>query len=74
MGKIEIKQESDKMVDLAFESGSTEELNKCLASPYYYAMNYLTLNGKPFKTNLTEEEYNERFKFLANGYYNKTCG
>jgi len=41
----------------------SDEFNKCLASPYYFATTYLTIKDKsgivmPFKTRLTEEEFN----------------
>ena len=44
-----------------------EELQKCNKSPYYFATNYLTRDGKPFTTNLTENEFNRRFKELEKG-------
>lgn len=44
-----------------------EEERKCIASPYYFATNYLTLNGKPFITLMTEEEFNEMCKNLETG-------
>lgn len=36
-----------------------EELEKCKNSPYYFFMNYCTINGKPAKTSLNEEEFNK---------------
>jgi len=36
-----------------------EEYYKCLNSPYYYATKYLLVDGKPFTTNYTEEEFNK---------------
>jgi hypothetical protein len=44
-----------------------EEVKKCIESPYYYAMKYLTVNGQPFTTPLTEEEFNKEFKGLGIG-------
>lgn len=34
------------------------EHEKCKNSPYYFAMKYMTINGKPFTTNLTEHQFN----------------
>lgn len=36
-----------------------EELDKCKKSPYYFFMNYCTINGKPAKTSLSEEDFNK---------------
>jgi len=41
---------------------SLEEQEKCSASPYYFATKYLTMNGKPFTTRLSEEEFNKWFE------------
>lgn len=51
-----------------------KELNKCKASPYYFATKYLNINGKPFETNYTEKEFNELF-FIMEGTkkYDKKC-
>jgi len=51
-----------------------EEFNKCKESPYYFATKYLKINGKPFETNYTEEEFNELF-FIMEGTkkYDKNC-
>lgn len=38
------------------------EIEKCQKSPYYFATTYLTVNGKPFKTHLSEESFN---KYIA---------
>ena len=35
------------------------EMEKCKSSPYYFFINYYTINGKPAKTNLTEKEFND---------------
>lgn len=37
------------------------EMEKCKASPYYFYTKYVLVDGKPFTTNLTEEEFNEEF-------------
>jgi len=39
-----------------------EEYNKCRNSPYYFMTKYMTVNGKPFTTELTEEEFNKKVK------------
>ena len=41
----------------------SEEFDKCLKSPYYFATKYLTIKDKsgivlPFKTGLSEEDFN----------------
>lgn len=46
-----------------------QEYEKCKTNPYYYATKYLTINGKPFTTLLTEEQFNNEFKSLQNGTY-----
>jgi hypothetical protein len=51
------------------EEEQQAEWEKCVASPYYFATKYLTLEGKPFTTQLTEVEYNRRFAELQNGTY-----
>lgn len=38
-----------------------QELHKCKINPYYYATKYLTVNGQPFTTRLTETEFNDEF-------------
>jgi len=47
------------------------ELEKCKNSPYYFATNYMTCNGKPFTTHLTEEEFNNVFHYYFNKRRNK---
>lgn len=39
-----------------------EEYNNCIKSPYYFATKYLTVNGRPFTTRLSEEEFNQYYK------------
>jgi hypothetical protein len=41
------------------------EIIKCKDSPYYFATKYLTVNGKPYTTHLTEEQYNTQFHNLT---------
>ena len=38
------------------------EYKKCIASPYYFAKNFMKVNGQEFKTLLSEEEFNKQFK------------
>ncbi len=47
--------------DLHDELNRFDEVQKCKASPYYYATTYLLINGKRFTTLLTEDEFNEQF-------------
>lgn len=37
------------------------ELEKCINSPYHFVVNYLTINGERFTTNLSEDEFNNKF-------------
>lgn len=41
-----------------FKEYMLRELEKCKENPYYFATKYLTINGKPYTTVLTEEEFN----------------
>jgi len=41
-----------------------EKMQKCIDSPYYFATKYLTLYNIPFKTSLTEEQFNNAIKSL----------
>ena len=36
-----------------------QELHKCKISPYYYYTKYMTANGKPCTTRLSEQEFND---------------
>jgi len=36
------------------------ELEKCKKSPYYFFTKYWMVNGEPFTTPLTEEEFNKK--------------
>lgn len=54
--------------------GNEEEIKKCKESPYYYATKYLSVNGKPFKTRLTEEEFNREFFKLEGTWVDKPKG
>jgi hypothetical protein len=38
-----------------------EELEKCLKSPYYFATTYAKVSGKPFITDLSEDDFNRFF-------------
>jgi hypothetical protein len=44
------------------------ELKKCMESPYYYMTSYVIIDGKPFITCLTEEEFNKFFNRFANNH------
>ncbi len=44
---------------------NNEEFEKCKKSPYYFAINYIKVGGKPFFTRLTEKEFNEQFNRLT---------
>lgn len=41
-----------------------EEIEKCRSNPYYFATKYLTVDGKPFTTLMTEREFNKDFFIL----------
>jgi len=41
-----------------------EEIEACNKSPYYYCTKYLTVDGKPFTTMLSEEEFNDYFNSI----------
>ena len=36
-----------------------EEIEKCQNDPHYYATKYLTVNGQPFTTGFTKDEFND---------------
>lgn len=40
------------------------EYCKIKASPYYFATNYLKVNGEPFRTIFNEKEFNQLFNNL----------
>lgn len=42
-----------------------KKVEKCKASPYYFAVNYFTVNGEPFKASLNERDFNRMFKELS---------
>lgn len=46
---------------------STEEINKCKSSPYYFATNYLIIAGKKFTTMANEDEFNKLFNNIEEG-------
>ena len=41
---------------------NNEEFEKCKTNLYYFATKYLTVNKKPFITQLSEKEFNKQFK------------
>ena len=41
------------------------EFKKCKSSPYYFMKKYWKVNGKAFKTSLSEEEFNNQFKKVS---------
>ena len=41
------------------------ELERCKSSPYYFYTHYIKINGKKATTNLSEKEFNERFKKIT---------
>lgn len=40
----------------------SEELRKCIESPYYFATTYLIVNGKKFTTTMSQEQFDWVFK------------
>lgn len=48
------------------------EIIKCRENPYYFATKYLTVNGKPFTTLLTEQEFNKQVKDYLKDRVNET--
>ena len=44
-----------------------QEIEKIKKSPYYFATTYLKVDGKPYRTVLTEEEFNKHFKYIQGG-------
>ncbi len=58
LGRAKLSENSEPIPK---EPDWKEEIEKCKASPYYYATNYLTVNGKKYQTTLSEEEYNAYF-------------
>lgn len=60
---------SSSLCNICIEQNN-KEFEKCKTNPYYFATTYLTINGKPFTTILTEEEFNKQFKYLKNGIKN----
>lgn len=43
-----------------------EEMEKCKANPYYFFTKYITINGKPATTLLSEDQFNEIFLKIQN--------
>lgn len=48
-----------------YKEVSQEEMQKCKDNPYYYFTTYITINGEPATTNLTEEQFNKQFRELT---------
>ena len=45
------------MTDLTiYDEETFQEIKKCKESPYYFATNYLVIDGRKFKTILTEKQ------------------
>ncbi len=44
-----------------------EELKKCQESSYYFVTKYLVVDGKRFKTLLTEKQFNELAERVVSG-------
>lgn len=44
---------------MVMKDGDELEYDKCKDSPYYFATKYLVVNGKPFTTRYTEDEFNK---------------
>lgn len=42
-----------------YDSQTFEEIKKCQESPYYFAINYLIVDGRKFSTTLSEKQFNE---------------
>ena len=56
------------MTDLTiYDEETFQEIKKCKESPYYFATNYLVVDGRKFKTVLTEKQFNELFENVASG-------
>jgi len=49
-------------IEMEIAKSLDDEIRKCLESPYYFATKYWKVNGKPFTTNLSEEEFNRQAK------------
>lgn len=43
-----------------------KEYERCRKNPYYFATKYLTVDGKPFTTNLNETEFNSFYNLATN--------
>jgi len=54
------------MKDLTPEE-QIQEWNRCKESPYHFATKYMKVNGEPYTTNLTEEQFNSLFNDLQDG-------
>ena len=50
-----------------YDSQTFEEIKKCQESPYYFATNYLIVDGRRFSTTLNEKEFNAICKSKISG-------
>tara|TARA_R100001086_G_scaffold240480_1_gene166600 strand:- start:406 stop:633 length:228 start_codon:yes stop_codon:yes gene_type:complete len=56
---------------LEFKEQQIIEIEKCKASPYYFATNYLKIKGKPFTTWMSESLFNKLYNILKQDNYDK---
>jgi hypothetical protein len=49
-------KEIDKVISVA------EELEMCKSNPYYFAKKYMKINGNPFETMISEDDFNLYFR------------
>jgi hypothetical protein len=47
------------------EKDIATEIKRCCDSPYYFATRYLLIDGKPFTTHLSEEDFDLAVKKAA---------
>ncbi len=56
------------MTDLTiYDEETFQEIKKCKESPYYFATNYLIVDGRKFITTLSEKQFNELCEKVASG-------
>lgn len=70
---VSIEEAIDRLVPVMKEPAEQnwqDEIKKCQASPYYYATTYLKVNGMPFTTLLSEEEFNKMFNRFTQNHRN----
>jgi hypothetical protein len=53
-----------KLCNFCIEENN-EEFDKCRENPYYFMTKYMTVNGEPFATPMSEKSFNEIFKKLS---------